>query len=117
MLQTGGVGCDNIDTVDHAAETDRVEDLRGTVYCERLGGSHDDQTDSSEAHHDGEAFGAAPEIEQLSGGNVDCSCHGVRNDGDYGQKRVLFEPRCHVGCEIAGYRRLESVVKYRNHML
>ena len=74
--QVGRIGSENTDSVDHASETDRIEDLCGTESSEVLRDGHEDETKSGETAHEEESFSTAPDVKSLSHGNVASCGHG-----------------------------------------
>lgn len=76
-----------------------------------MGHSHKDQTQSSKASHEKETFGSTPDVKNLGQGDIDGSGHGVGDDVDDGQERVILELAGDERSQTASNRNLECIDK------
>lgn len=126
VLELGGVGGDDIDTVGHAAESDCIEDLsylmrmtHGLTIKETyissaesrqvVASGHDDHAQRREDGHEQETLGTTPDIEDLGQRDEDCCRKAVADDVDGRQERVRFKVGSHVGKQVTDDGGLEGV--------
>jgi len=83
--------------------------LCGRIRLDVVARRHQDQPDGAAGRHDDEALGAAPDVHELRGGQLEDAAEDPRHDAGDGDERVRREVGEDIGGQVAGDLLLQRV--------